>query len=444
MSTYTPIASQILSSAASSVTFSNIPQTYTDLVLVCSPAQTTQDEGDLNFRFNSDTGSNYSYTRLSGTGSSAASSRATNSSFIRFENNGYPSNILGNSNQIVQVMNYSNATTYKTALGRANSAETGLEASVSLWRNTAAITSITCFMNVGTLKSGSTFNLYGIDAQASVLAKATGGQTITKDANYWYHVFNSSGTFTPSQNVTADILVIAGGGGAGYNNGGGGGAGGLLAHNSQSLASGTSYTVTIGAGGVENTGNGSNSQFGSLTASVGGGGGGNYYAVNGLSGGSGGGGGAQPFGESPFLGAGSGGSPTSGQGNAGGAGQSNGHPNHLGGGGGGAGAAGTSAASGSHGGNGVSTYSSWGSATGTGQNIGGTYWYAGGGGGGRSNQNGGTGGNGGGGNGGGNIGPRPGTANTGGGGGAQPNQGTGSNLAGQAGGSGIVIVRYPV
>ena len=163
-STYTPIATNTLASAASTVTFSNLPQGYTDLVLVCSPAQTTQAQGDLHFRFNSDTGSNYSFTRLTGTGSSALSSRGTNTSFINFENYGYPSDILGNSNQIVQVMNYSNTTTYKTALGRPNSAETGLEASVGMWRNTAAITSITCFMNVGTLKSGSTFTIYGIKA----------------------------------------------------------------------------------------------------------------------------------------------------------------------------------------------------------------------------------------------------------------------------------------
>jgi hypothetical protein len=162
--TYTPIATTTLSSAASTVTFSSISGDYTDLVLVCSPAQTTEAEGDLNFRFNSDTGYNYSYVRLTGDGSSASSSIVSNNNFIRFENYGYPSSTLGNSNQIIQVMNYSNATTYKTSLGRANSAETGLEASVGMWRNTAAITSITCLMNVGQLKSGSTFTLYGIKA----------------------------------------------------------------------------------------------------------------------------------------------------------------------------------------------------------------------------------------------------------------------------------------
>jgi hypothetical protein len=160
--TYEPIATTTLSSAQSSVTFSSISGSYTDLILVCSPAQTTQGQGDLQFRFNSDTGGNYSFTRLIGSGSAASSSRATNTSFINFEYYGYPSDTLGNSVQIVQIMNYSNTTTYKTALGRPNSAETGLEASVGLWRSTAAITSITGFMSAGTLKAGSTFSLYGI------------------------------------------------------------------------------------------------------------------------------------------------------------------------------------------------------------------------------------------------------------------------------------------
>ncbi len=261
MSTYTPIASQTLSSAASSVTFSNIPQTYTDLVLVING--TSNQDDTVGLQFNSDTGTNYSATRLSGNGTTASSGR-----WSSISQSYYGVFYTTTTNAIIDFQNYSNATTYKTFIARSNNASNDVRTTVGLWRNTAAITSIKLtFFGASTYSSGSTFNLYGIDAQASVLAKATGGQTITKDANYWYHVFNSSGTFTPSQSVTADILVIAGGGGAGYNNGGGGGAGGLLAHNSQSLTSGTSYTITIGAGGVENTGNGSNSQFGSLTAS---------------------------------------------------------------------------------------------------------------------------------------------------------------------------------
>ena len=74
--------------------------------------------------------------------------------------------------------------------------------------------------------SGSFYTGFGI-------AKATGGNIYT-DGTYWYHAFRSaSGTFAPTQSLTADILVVAGGGGGGFastqtGRGGGGGAGGLL------------------------------------------------------------------------------------------------------------------------------------------------------------------------------------------------------------------------
>ena len=454
MSTYTPISSFTATTSVSSVTIDGIPQNYTDLILVCSPTQTAQDEGDLNFRFNSDTGSNYSFTRLSGTGSSAASSRGTNSSFIRFENNGYPSNTLGNSSQIVQVMNYSNATTYKTALGRANSAETGLEASVGLWRNTAAITSITCFMNVGTLKSGSTFNLYGIDASLSAQAKATGGDTIVRDASYWYHVFNKSGTFTPAENLTnVEYLVVAGGGGGGnYTYYGGGGAGGYRSNTSQSFSSGTAYTITVGAGGALNN-KGNNSSIAgtgmSTFSSTGGGFGGNGAFVgsstsffSGGPGGSGGGAGNRrdlnysPNNNPATQGLGNQGSYSPAEGFNGGTGYAGG-ANAAGAGGGGAGGAGEGGfgdnRAGGYGGIGSNAHSTWASATNTGVNG----YYAGGGGGGSEGATsaGGAGGSGGGGRGYGNGGAGlSGTTNTGGGG--------GSNTG--AGGSGIVIIRYAV
>ena len=77
MSTYTPVASQTLSASASSVTFSNIPQDYTDLVLVAVPAGSTGSNGFFRFRLNSDSGTNYSSTYIYGDGTTAYSARAT-------------------------------------------------------------------------------------------------------------------------------------------------------------------------------------------------------------------------------------------------------------------------------------------------------------------------------------------------------------------------------
>jgi hypothetical protein len=276
----------------------------------------------------------------------------------------------------------------------------------------------------------------------------TGG-TLTSDATYYYRTFLATGNLVVTTNIyagalTCDVLVVAGGGGGGgSSNAGfyaaGGGAGGLLSFVAQALAGG-SYTATIGVGGIGGVtvangvgtqgGNGQDSQFGALTlvkGGGGGGGGGDQSAINlpGKAGGSGGGGNST---------SGAGGVATpAGQGNAGATGVGTFQvTTQSGGGGGGAGAVGGTPADNSHGGiggDGSSAFSAWGLATGTGQNVGGTYYYAGGAGG-NGNTAGGAGGKGGGAAGGINTGAA-GTANTGGGGSAL-----------NAGGSGIIIVRY--
>jgi hypothetical protein len=161
-STYTKIASTTLGSAAASVTFSSIAATYTDLVLVVNGTISTN-SWDLYVRFNGDTGSNYSVTRLWGNGTSPGSNRLSNDNLI--QTTYYGSLGTEQSNQILNVMNYSNTTTYKTMLVRANRAGQGVDASVGLWRNTAAINSLTLLLfSGGQFATGSTFNLYGIAA----------------------------------------------------------------------------------------------------------------------------------------------------------------------------------------------------------------------------------------------------------------------------------------
>ena len=432
MSTYQPIASVTLSSAQSSVTFSGIPQTYTDLVLVINNIVSSGTGNDTALRFNDDTASNYSNTYMLGTGSSALSGRNP----LTYADNGYLDANSGNPNtRIIHLMNYANTTTFKTQLTRASGQNGGqVTAYVNLWRSTSAITKILIYSAFSlSYASGSTFNLYGI-ANASITnaAKATGGDTITTDGTYWYHTFYSSGTFTPTQALTADYLVVAGGGAGGKHNAGGGaggmrctvtGTGGSGSLESPLSLTAQAYTVTIGAGGaassasgVQPGASGSNSVFATITSTGGGGGGGE--SNNGLAGGSGGGGGANTS-------TGGAASP-SGQGFAG-ANGGGGSSGNLSGGGGGASAAGTTGSSG--GGNG---------GAGRATSISGTsVTYAGGGGGGANSGSGGSGGAGGGAN----AGQNAGTANTGGGGGGGND---GAFLPGGNGGSGIVIVRYAV
>ena len=159
-STYVPIATTTLGSAQSSVTFSSFSG-YTDLIIVINAKNTTNGSA-CKIQFNSDSGSNYSTTWLEGNGSAASSGRASNdtASFIYYNGNASTYNW---STANVHIQNYSNSTTYKTAISRfGNQAQTG--AYVDLWRSTAAITSIALNAITENFQSGSTFTLYGIKA----------------------------------------------------------------------------------------------------------------------------------------------------------------------------------------------------------------------------------------------------------------------------------------
>ena len=164
-STYTPIATQTLGSAAATVTFSSISGTYTDLVLVIGNLKVSTNTASLTLQLNGDTGSNYSNTQLIGNGSAASSRRGSSlTSALNYITYGASSN-TNEGVVILNFQNYSNSTTYKTTLIRANSASSSVEATVNLWRNTAAITSITMGMQGSdTYSTGSTFTLYGIKA----------------------------------------------------------------------------------------------------------------------------------------------------------------------------------------------------------------------------------------------------------------------------------------
>lgn len=159
-STYTPIATTTLGSNQSSITFNSFSG-YTDLVLVTN-VKTTTSGRDLLLQFNGDTGTNYSRTFLTGDGSTASSGRTTNYSSILMDYWGFADTGFVQMN-ITHIMNYSNSTTYKTTLSRASNANSGTDATVGLWRSTAAITSMTISaISSGVFATGSTFTLYGI------------------------------------------------------------------------------------------------------------------------------------------------------------------------------------------------------------------------------------------------------------------------------------------
>lgn len=164
-STYTPIATTTLGSATPSITFSSISGSYTDLILIIA-GTVDSNGGAVITTFNGDTGNNYSFTFLSGTGTTAASSRQANKPYATFNwNTGFSS--TQQCNGIMQIQNYSNSTTYKTALARSNNANgssfMGTEVVVNLWRNTNAINSLSVIAGGGAnLNAGFIATLYGI------------------------------------------------------------------------------------------------------------------------------------------------------------------------------------------------------------------------------------------------------------------------------------------
>jgi len=436
------IATQTLTSTQPSITFSSIPQNFTDLYITTS-VRSDRSDGALSAGFGLTF--NGSATGVSGRflyGDGSSRSGGTSGTFLGLATSASStSNTFGNGAVYIPNYNSSSNKSFSVDSVSENNGTTADQAlHAGLWANTAAITSIGFYFSPGgsaiNFVAGSTISLYGIGGAGDPSGlKATGG-IISRSGDYWVHTFTSSGTFTPTRDLTnVEYLVVAGGGGGGgsdaiaHGAGGAGGyrssvtgessGGGASAEAKLSLASGTAYTVTVGAGGVSQT-IGNNSVFGSIT-SIGGGRGGTTSAANGGTGGSGGGSG---YAGSTI------GNGTTGQGYNGGLGSSPAGGVAGGGGGGGAGQVGgnTSASNCGNGGNGISS-----SITGSAVTRGG------GGGGGAYNLTVGNGGSGGGGAGGNHVGVSPvnGTSNTGGGGGA-----AGGNGSGATGGSGIVVVRY--
>ena len=166
--TYTLIASNTLSSSAASVTFSSIPNTFTDLVLKCSIRNTNSNTiGDVTVALNSIT-ANYGFTYLQGNGASASSFRGSaQSNWNGFLQNGNTSTADTFSSFEIYLPNYagSQSKTGSTFMAQEHNATTAyLQAFALLQTSTAAITSVTLGTSAQFV-SGSTFFLYGIQSQ---------------------------------------------------------------------------------------------------------------------------------------------------------------------------------------------------------------------------------------------------------------------------------------
>jgi hypothetical protein len=167
-----PLMTTTLSSTASSVTFTSIPQSYEHLQIRIIGRSTIVDTNDFMMaRFNSDTGSNYSYHYLRGDGTSGTSQGAGFGSSDYLRNVGFitgssaTSNVFGVS--IVDILDYTNTNKLKTIKvftgkdSNSNNQDGRVILSSMLWNSTSAINSITLFTQ-SNIATTSSFALYGI------------------------------------------------------------------------------------------------------------------------------------------------------------------------------------------------------------------------------------------------------------------------------------------
>lgn len=159
--TYTPLATLTLTSPDNSITFSNIPGTYRDLIFTVShKVDSSATAEDWYFRFNGDSGSNYSFVRMFGNGSSASSTSGSGT----YANN-FIDDTTNFSSYVIQIMDYSATDKHKTFLVRENLATLQVSARAGRWASTAAINSIaitSADFGADNFSIGSTFSLYGI------------------------------------------------------------------------------------------------------------------------------------------------------------------------------------------------------------------------------------------------------------------------------------------
>lgn len=164
---YELITSTVLTSTASSVTFSSLGTSaaaYKHLQLRMVVRSTSS--GNVSLRFNSDTGANYAFHRLTGDSSFTVASYGLSSrTFINMPEATTTTNIFAPI--VTDILDFSNSNKNKTIRALGGNMDTGTQRInfySGAWFSTAAITSLTLsdFTSGSSFTAGSRFSLYGI------------------------------------------------------------------------------------------------------------------------------------------------------------------------------------------------------------------------------------------------------------------------------------------
>ena len=168
-----PIATTLLASSAGSITFSNIPQGYKHLQIRAIGRRTGSATGPASegFQFNGDTGSNYTFHYMYGTGASvvASASTPTNAAYLlATTGGGQTSNCFGVS--VIDILDYSNVYKFKTCRSLSGSDTNSgtvndqMKFYTAMWMNTAPITSIVFAPSADSFAANTRISLYGVKA----------------------------------------------------------------------------------------------------------------------------------------------------------------------------------------------------------------------------------------------------------------------------------------
>jgi len=167
-STYSVIGSIAPNIEFSTITFSSIPGTYTDLKLVCSAI--SSNANNLVIRFNDDSGTNYNMTEMTTqVGSTPYSLPWSGLTYLPISLNEVLSTTIPGM-YTMDVMSYAGSL-FKSCITRGDHAGTtqyDVSRATGMWKSTSAITSLTIRFYSGTTNTyspGSRFTLYGIKAE---------------------------------------------------------------------------------------------------------------------------------------------------------------------------------------------------------------------------------------------------------------------------------------
>jgi hypothetical protein len=164
-SDYELISSTILGSATSSVTFSSLgdySSTYKHLqvrLVAAKDASVT----NLRGRINGDTGDNYNWHYILGTGAEVVSGNSITDGVggVLFLGN-LPASTTTFTGAVIDYLDAYSTSKNKTVRTLNATSNTNIWFNSGLWRNTASITSLSVFPTSGNFVANSRFSLYGI------------------------------------------------------------------------------------------------------------------------------------------------------------------------------------------------------------------------------------------------------------------------------------------